>query len=187
MAVQKQTPRNFLWSLVTATISCASSGRMWLIHGTDWKTDRKMDQKTGWVSMHWTVPCCQTMTPLSSLVHSSITPQVSHANLTVMNIGNTPVHRSNTATLLKHWCAEGQSSLVKPDPGGWCSGGSVMFRMRPCMDNPVATVTADLGAGDCLMECGPALLNVSSLHDQIYGVYRSVFQSVLCFSHIVIV
>ena len=49
------------------------------------------------------------------------------------------------------------------------------------MDNPVATVTADFGAGDCLLECGPALLNVSS------GVYRSVFQSVPCFSHIVIV
>ena len=36
-------------------------------------------------------------------------------------------------------------------------------------DNPVATVTADLGAGDCLLDCGPVLLNFSSLHDQIYG------------------
>ena len=36
-------------------------------------------------------------------------------------------------------------------------------------DNPVATVTANLGAGDCLADCGPVLLNFSSLHDQIYG------------------
>ena len=25
------------------------------------------------------------------------------------------------------------------------------------MDNSVATVTADLGAGDCLLDCGPLL------------------------------
>ena len=37
-------------------------------------------------------------------------------------------------------------------------------------DNPVATVTADLGAGDCLLDCGPVLLNFGLLHDQIYGV-----------------
>ena len=35
------------------------------------------------------------------------------------------------------------------------------------MDNPVVTVTVDLGAGDCLL---PALLNFRSLYDQIYGV-----------------
>ena len=35
------------------------------------------------------------------------------------------------------------------------------------MDNPVVTVTAGLGAGDCLLDCGPALLN---FNDQIYGV-----------------
>ena len=34
-------------------------------------------------------------------------------------------------------------------------------------DNTVATVTADLGAGDCLLGCGPVLLNFGSLHDQI--------------------
>ena len=61
----------------------------------------------------------------------------------------------------------GQSSLAKPDPGGWRSWGSAMFRAT---DNPVATVTADLGAGDCLLDCGPVLLNFGSLHDQIYGV-----------------
>ena len=27
------------------------------------------------------------------------------------------------------------------------------------------------GRHDCLLDCGPALLNFSSLHDQIYGVY----------------
>ena len=37
-------------------------------------------------------------------------------------------------------------------------------------DNPVATVTADLVAGDCLLDCGPVLLNIGSLHDQIYDV-----------------
>ena len=39
-------------------------------------------------------------------------------------------------------------------------------------DNPVTTVTVDLqlGAGDCLLDCGPVLLNFGSLHDQIYGV-----------------
>ena len=25
-------------------------------------------------------------------------------------------------------------------------------------------------AGDCLLDCGPVLLNFGSLHDQIYGV-----------------
>ena len=37
-------------------------------------------------------------------------------------------------------------------------------------DNPVTTVTVDLGAGDCLLDCRPVLLNFGSLHDQIYGV-----------------
>ena len=50
-------------------------------------------------------------------------------------------------------------------------------------DNPVATVTADLGAGDCLLDCRPVLLNFGSLHDQIYSPghekkTRSVFWSV---------
>ena len=34
----------------------------------------------------------------------------------------------------------------------------------------MATVTVDLGAGDSLLDCGPALLNSSSLHNQIYVV-----------------
>ena len=41
------------------------------------------------------------------------------------------------------------------------------------MDNPVATVTVDLGAGDCLLDCGPVLLNFGSVHDQIYAVSRA--------------
>ena len=31
----------------------------------------------------------------------------------------------------------------------------------------MASVTVDLSAGDCLLDCGPALLNFSSLHNQI--------------------
>ena len=31
----------------------------------------------------------------------------------------------------------------------------------------MAAVTAALGAGDCLLDCGPVLLNLGSLHDQI--------------------
>ena len=43
-----------------------------------------------------------------------------------------------------------------------------MFRVIPWII--LWPLTADLGAGDCLLDCGPVLLNFSSLHNQIYGV-----------------
>ena len=63
----------------------------------------------------------------------------------------------------------------------------------------MATVTVDLGAGDCLLDCGPALLNLvhctikytvsrASGHENTQSVFWSIFWSVFwsipCFSHV---
>ena len=50
-----------------------------------------------------------------------------------------------------------------------------VLRFRAYSDtNPAATsssMAADLGTGNCLLHCGPMLLNCSSLGDQVDGVW----------------